>query len=95
MVVGPDSKLAGKALADPLDVGRAGHGQAKPAFGAHCQPVELLVRQNSVGAALSVGEGRERQAVLEAVTRCEAQGRKQTIHSSRTLFSYEAASARL
>ena len=64
VVVGKDAELAREALALGLNMGRAGHGQAKSALGPHGQPMELFIREPPVGVALRVGDRCQHEAVL-------------------------------
>ena len=45
VIVRPDAELAGKTLAAPLHMRRAGHHQPEAAVRPHRQPAELLVRK--------------------------------------------------
>jgi hypothetical protein len=56
MLVAEDAELTCKALADGLDMRRAGHGEGEAAVGALGQPVEFFVGQASVRMALLVGQ---------------------------------------
>ena len=66
-----------EALADGLDVGGAGHGEAEAALGPQGQPVELGVRQRPVRVALRVGERRQHEAVLHGGAVGEGQRREE------------------
>ena len=63
-VVREDAELAGKALANLLDMGGAGHGQAEPTLCSLGEPVEFILAQLAVLVALTVGHGRQHEAIL-------------------------------
>jgi hypothetical protein len=65
MLVPENTELSGETLADRLYVGCAGHRESKPATSAHCQPVEFIIGESTIGMALQIRERREREAILQ------------------------------
>ena len=77
-VVAEDAQLSRKALAIFLDMGGAGHGESKVAFGTHGQPMEFVVTELAVRMALAIGHGSQCKPVLHGQSARETHRRCQT-----------------
>ena len=76
MGVRKNAELAGKALANSLNMGGTGHGRAKATNRPLGQPVIFIIRQGPIHMALQIGQGGQHEAVLHGWTMGEGHRRE-------------------